>query len=514
MNAVGPEPIWTVCRNFRTYLYNLSMDASIPLRWLLSQQHLKLRPVVTAPTAPDFTVVQPTELEDPREFLQPGAVVLTVGVSLQEASLADYAARLAESGVSAFGFGTGLYFPTIPDSLIDACRTINLTLFEVPRETAFISLLNTVQDEVSRRSRIEQERLLTVQEQLSAAAVRGGVEALLIDTASHIRAAVAVTDDDQRLLNHHNFVTDAGDTVTAVDIAPHQLRSSAEHRDGYWRLTQAMTRHSGHRHLITVVAHHPFSPHEKSVVKHAAGLLDILLQRPAYLRKSRNDLNSLAMRLQLGLETSGRHTQQVLDQAADGAGNIRPVVVAADRSADLTHAISAADRLTSDAGRQLFCIRLTAYSALFFERGDSSLDDIATSFGPCARLRVAAGEPVPWSEVTRERIERLETAALSLSPGSIIGPYEAGRNWLSRPDVLTALNQRASETVDRLDSELTATLRTWLLNNGKMSATAEALRVHRHTVTTRLNRIATICEVDLDDPVVRAELLLVSATRV
>ena len=442
--------------------------------------------------------------------------MLTVGVSLQDASFTDYAARLSESGVSAIGFGTGLYFPTVPAELLDACSHLNLALFEIPRETAFISLLNTVQDEVSRRSRIEQERLLTVQEQLSAAAVRGGVEALLVDTASHVRAAVAVSDDDRRVLSHHDYITDAGATVTAVNIAPQQLRSSAEHRDGYWRLTQAMTRHSGRRHLITAVAHHPFSPHERSVFKHAAGLLDILLQRPSYLRKSRNELNSLAMRLQLGLETSGRHTQQVLDQAADGSGNVRPVVVATDRSPDLAHAISAADRSTSEAGQQLFSVQLTAYSALFFERGDRNLDDIAACFGPPARIRVAVGEPVPWSEVTRERIEKLETTALSLAPGSVMGPYDVGRDWLSRPEVRTALDQRAAETIDRLrseDGDLTATLRTWLLNNGKISATAEALGVHRHTVTTRLSRIAAVCEVDLDDPVVRAEMLLVTVSK-
>jgi purine catabolism regulator len=32
-------------------------------------------------------------------------------------------------------------------------------------------------------------------------------------------------------------------------------------------------------------------------------------------------------------------------------------------------------------------------------------------------------------------------------------------------------------------------------------------------VRTRLARISEICEVDLDDPVVRAELLLVAVTR-
>ncbi|MDN6511402.1 MAG: helix-turn-helix domain-containing protein, partial [Corynebacterium sp.] len=88
--------------------------------------------------------------------------------------------------------------------------------------------------------------------------------------------------------------------------------------------------------------------------------------------------------------------------------------------------------------------------------------------------------------------------------------------------VRDALDRRAGETVDRLlgegsgggtGNELTDTLLAWLRAGGKVATAADTLGVHRHTVRTRLDRIAQICEVDLDDPVVRAELLLVAVTR-
>ena len=46
-----------------------------------------------------------------------------------------------------------------------------------------------------------------------------------------------------------------------------------------------------------------------------------------------------------------------------------------------------------------------------------------------------------------ERVHRLETAARSLTPGSVAGPYEAGTDWLERPAVREALDMRAAETV-------------------------------------------------------------------
>jgi purine catabolism regulator len=498
------------------------MSDDLPLSWLRDQEHLDLRTVVPAPPGATFSGIQPTELSDPREFLQPGAVVLTVGVALSRETdpFPDYLARLTEARVAAVGIGTGLFYPQVPTELADAARHHGIALYEVPRHTAFISILNTVQDERARRARREQEHLVTVQEQLSAAAVRGGLDALLTDTASHLAAAVAVTDDDGRLHGRCDRTTARGVLLSAADpTAPAPTRSTAGQRDGIWRITQRMTPQGERVHFITVVADHPFTPHDRSVLKHSAGLADILLQRPSYLRRERTELNSLALRLQLGLGGGVLSGGQVLDQAADGAGRVRPVVVAADRTADLTRARAEADHATERTGRHLFTAGLDTSTAVFLFRGSRSTDDIAATFGSAGRhIRVSVGEPVAWQDVSLERIRRLETAARSLTPGSVAGPYEAGAGWINRPAVRDELDRRATETVDRLDAapdgaELAQTLETWLRSGGKTAATAETLGVHRHTVRTRLTRIAEICEVDLDDPVTRAELLLVAVTR-
>lgn len=199
------------------------MDDDIPLRWLRAQRALDLRPT-SSTDDPDaaFSVIQPTELTDPREFLQPRAVVLTVGVALaRETShpttdddpFPAYVDRLAEADVTAIGFGTGLFFPTVPGSLIQAARRYGIAVFEVPRHTAFISILNTVTEERARRSRREQEGLVVTQEKLSAAAVRGGLDELLTVTARQLDAAVAVTDSDGRLHGHHNRTGQSAVTV-------------------------------------------------------------------------------------------------------------------------------------------------------------------------------------------------------------------------------------------------------------------------------------------------------------
>ncbi|AWT27367.1 hypothetical protein Csp1_26240 [Corynebacterium provencense] len=89
---------------------------TLRLPWLYAQHNLDLRPLVPATPDRGFTVVQPTELTDPGEFLAPQAVVLTVGVALsrEHGPFPAYIDRLADAEVTAVGFGTGLFYPRVP----------------------------------------------------------------------------------------------------------------------------------------------------------------------------------------------------------------------------------------------------------------------------------------------------------------------------------------------------------------------------------------------------------------
>ena len=61
---------------------------------------------------------------------------------------------------------------------------------------------------------------------------------------------------------------------------------------------------------------------------------------------------------------------------------------------------------------------------------------------------------------------------------------------------------------DQQHSELLSTLNTYFANNGNTALTAKELRIHRNTLAYRLNRIAEITRLDLDDADVRLNLHL------
>jgi purine catabolism regulator len=62
-------------------------------------------------------------------------------------------------------------------------------------------------------------------------------------------------------------------------------------------------------------------------------------------------------------------------------------------------------------------------------------------------------------------------------------------------------------------SELLSTLNTYFANNGNTALTAKELRIHRNTLAYRLNRIAEITRLDLDDADVRLNLHLALKAR-
>src|SRR5699024_3552735 len=105
--------------------------------WLFNQSALEIRPICM-PSSATFSDVQTNELEDATEFIKQDSVVLTIAIAFKdrEDELAKYLTHLAEAGAVAVGIGTGLIFPTVPQSVIDAAHELGIGLFEVPRPIA------------------------------------------------------------------------------------------------------------------------------------------------------------------------------------------------------------------------------------------------------------------------------------------------------------------------------------------------------------------------------------------
>jgi len=85
--------------------------------------------------------VHSTELPDPTPWLKGGELLLTTGMQLTgPKSQRELIDRLAEHDIAGLGFGTGLAHKRLPAALVNAARTREFPLFEVPYELPFIAI--------------------------------------------------------------------------------------------------------------------------------------------------------------------------------------------------------------------------------------------------------------------------------------------------------------------------------------------------------------------------------------
>ena len=492
----------------------------LQFRWLMNQKHLELLELV--PGARDFTVVQPTELENPGEFLVPGAIVLTVGISFtgEPERLTAYCRTLAGAGAVAVGLGTGLVFDEVPPELIAGARVAGLAVFEVPRHIPFASILGAVEDERTRLGNIERQRLINAQELLSQHAVSGGLEALGRQLSEVLDSAVAIVDNDGRSVLREDRGTRcaAAAAVEAVRAGRDSAGPTTE-GDGFIHAYR-MSSHGERFHALAVETPGPLGPSGRALIRHAAGLADILIRRPAHLRAARAELNTMAMALLLGVDNTADTVDRVFGAVTDVRGRVRPVIIHGDHTGTVERVVSVVDAALQSRGRYLYSLRIGPTTVLLLFRGDRGNRGITELLGAsAAEVRLAIGPPVHWRELDPNLVDDLVIDARSRALG-VSGDGTGGARWLHDPAVRAALDARAAQTWERLldhdrrnGTELADTLAAYLRGHGRITVCAGTLGVHRHTVRTRLGRISEVTGVDLSDPVACAELLLVIVTR-
>ncbi|WP_291314429.1 PucR family transcriptional regulator [Corynebacterium sp. UBA2622] len=475
--------------------------------WLLNKRSLALRQIVP-PSAPGFTVVQPSELEDASEFIQPHALVLTVGIAFRdrEPELGRYIDHLADAGAVAVGFGTGLTFSSVPPIVEQTARRRGIGLFEVPRRIPFISIVTAAHQEQRRRAYAEQQKLFDAQEHLTHTATAGSLDLLLEAAAEHLEARVSIST--------------AQDTVVGKASSPRAVeREKAGERLHY--SSYRMSDRAGRHHVIEVHSVDPLTAETRSLVRHCAGLADMLLARPTELRAARNDLNSFALSLRLGLGADSALLPAVFDSPTDEDGFTRPIVIAADNPRSLDRARAALDAAAEADGHFLYAAAVDHTTLLLLVRADQPVDEVLGAFGSAGRrVRVAVGRCVAAADLTAPHVEALKTRAGLLAPGEHSLPEAVHVPWLAEPAVATALAARHTELFGRLRREdelhgtdYARTLTVFVRHGGQLTHTAEALGIHRHTARNRMARIQDICEIDLSDPATFAETFFSSLVK-
>lgn len=496
--------------------YRVDSPEQLDLDWLLSLEELGLD--LLHRTEASFTVVHPCELENPGLYVGPGSVILLTGLAFREQpdKLADYVASAAAAGIVAIGLGIGVYFDTTPEVMIHAAQDHGIALFTVPLPVPFVSILAAVQSELAQRRQHGREQLLEVHEKLNLAA-RRGVDALLAATAEAIGGYCALVDSDGRVRASHATSSTVALNVTDVEELVSKRGAGVATRLGDNDVLLHPLQHGGDAVSVLVSARQGhFDAAARMILRHASGLVELLLQRPASLRASRQEINALAMAAQLGWE-QGRHSiSYVMKEVADASGDVRPVVLYSESKRMHEKSLLAFDRVMAMSARYVYALRLDDVSSLILFRGTRSVAHIKETMRVAqGHGRLAIGARCPWVDLDNAVVNELKRLAAGTRPGGVSAAKDQSLLWAKDDAVREILADRKRITWDRLraadqtnGTELVTSLEVFLTLGGHLTNVSQALQVHRQTVTKRIGQIEELLDVDLNDPLTRADLLV------
>lgn len=521
-------------------------------RDLVSTPELGLRLIVESPVVDrTLTWVHVSELRDPTPFLSGGELLLTTGITFDDATDADeYVRRLSEVAVVGVGFGIGLSHASVPDELIVAARRYGLPILEVPHQTPFIAISRAVSRAVAADEYAAVTRTFTAQQALTKAALAAtGPDRLVRLLAQQVTGWVVLLDRSGAPIA--SYPEKSTRTVQALAaemavLAAHRGPVSSGFPLGADTVSlQSVGTGSRGRAFLAVGRPGPLTASDRHLVNAAVMLLTIRLEQSTRSEAGRGHLRSAVMRLVL----AGQH-EVARPIAAElgaplpvaplhvvvGVGEIAGVLAQLDDSGPLTSGTMIAAEVDD--------------TVVVVVGGAGEPGDVGT-----VRTQFGAGDAaLAGQDATAECASRIGMAGLALaaeaggaaalfvgvSPLTGYDDIAAAHRQASRAAAFGSRNLRSVTSFDEISmpgivglldadaadafaesllrpliehdlsgrGDLVNSLRVWLTHHGQWDPSAAALGVHRHTLRHRMNTVETLLGRSLDAPGARSELWL------
>jgi PucR family transcriptional regulator, purine catabolism regulatory protein len=439
---------------------------------------------------------------DPTPWLEGGEVLLTTGLGVKDSP--DLQRRLivalAQRGVVAVGFGTGVTLDEVPPAMAAAADEHDLPLFTVPYEVPFIAVTRRVSHHTFAEHYATLRAAVDLHRQVLAAVVGGdGVAGVLATVGVAMDGAALIAFDYAgRELGRHDpgrlLEGLAAKVWTATrDDGPEPTVDGKVVTSGPVRLGPDVEA------VVAVITTDPLVEHERLLFEQGLAGVSLELSRGHSIREAtRARVDELLEEVAAGRSATTASTRALerLGAAPDGPYRVlavarpdgvsdarlcavvedallplgRPVVGRLD---GVVHALvpdapDDADRLVTELRR-----RGWANPRIGRSRLKSGLDALRAALRE-ARVALTIEVPEPIREVDQLGLR-----------GLVAGM----RDDLGADDFVRQVLGPVLEHDERESGHLVASLRAYLAHGCRPGPAAEELCVHRHTLTYRLERI-------------------------
>lgn len=504
----------------------MTAEPALGLRALTGQAGLS-RLVLAAHTS---------ELTDPTPWLHGGELLMTTGLVLDTApaALAAYVERLATVGVACLAVGTGptLTFTSVPGALVDAAARHELSLLEVPEDTPFLAVTQTVFARLAAAQYAEQLRALEAQRILTAAAVHpGGLAAVASSLAAQTGLSVLVTDPGGQML-----ATAGRDAGLAEELVPELARlrprglGATASLLGPGRDVRVQPLGSSHlRGFLACSGVAAPGPFERQLMAGAVVLMSLELERLRGASNADRQERADVVRALLEHAVTDAAAAELLASVSLRASTVAVVVLPHRRSGRL---VEKSEPLPADHAEQAMDALAATVPALLAADLDGHAVALVLDPPPDLALLVdqatggtAAGiggraRPADAARAYLEGRWAARTAAAGAGGALDVATLASIRLLLSieavTPGAVASYADSVLGTLDSVGSRretLLRSLRAFLESSGSWEETALELGVHRHTLRQRLRQVEELAGRRLASGRDRMELLLAFEAR-
>jgi PucR family transcriptional regulator, purine catabolism regulatory protein len=466
------------------------------------------------PPSIEIQAVHVSELLEPARYLEGGELLITSGMNIPPTAeaCAIYTRQLAQAGVAALAFGTGVIHPDVPCLLIEGAAAARLPLLQVLPGTAYLTITRKYWQLRAESEQRELVRTLSSHRALVAAALgEGGESAIVRRLATGIRGwaahyspageLLAAWPSDQRRsaegLRSRLVGLRTLSDGTAVSLTTPDMNV----------IVHPLTSASGLLGSLAIGCTEPVTVVEQQLAMTAASLVTLKILHSRGLRRARREGTRAVFELLSAGDVSGARRIWAMSGCEPPQEPVRPVLLSGPQVSEFIENLES----VRDSGEHLLIsAELGWLGWLLLNDTPGGRDWLCASVDPMMRVGALLGSATPFSELPAmmARLEQSEHRItdggftdLSAQPGSLLSQLDDAdaRRWAQ---------ERLGPLTDPAHKALLQSVISYLRARGEWEPAARELGVHRHTMRNRIERAAAVLNADFSDPDLFSELWL------
>ena len=446
-----------------------------------------------------------SELPDPTPWLEGGEVLLTTGLGVRDAPELQrkLIAGLDQIGCAGVGFGLGVVLDKVPPAMLDESEQRQLPLFTVPYEVPFIAVTKRISHHVAAEHYATLRSAVDLHRQVLASVIAGhGVAGVLQTVARQLPDhACLVFDYYGQVLAAEGFSATGGLTAESVWTAITGTKAGDRFEvTSAGRVVVGAPVRVGDEveALFALVGDRPLLEHESLLLEQGLAGVGLELARGISVREAHRARVDDAVDEVVTGRARGADARRLLERAGlDATRTFRVVALTRPGGVSQRALCSLAEDVLAANGPPVVGRHDGSVVALVQPADSDAPDQIATTARERGwRLTVGCSRPQRDADALPAALREALVAAAS----GVVGVSDVG--GLGVAGLLAGLDhghgaEAFVDTVlapviahdERESTALVATLAAYLRHGCRPGPAAQELRIHRHTLSYRLDRV-------------------------